>query len=94
MKRAGRLDPKLGDSLMKHALDLWIRPEMERRRQNNQLPSHFTLSAVQIVMNVDAEAPQVRFNEEVNAVLKVRLSKPLGKAMETGEMIVLDESWK
>jgi uncharacterized protein (UPF0332 family) len=64
---------------------------MERRRQNNQLPSHFTLWAVQIVMNVDAEAPQVRFNEEVNAVLKVRLSKPLGKAMETGEMIVLDE---
>ncbi len=49
----------------------------------------------QIAMNADAGAPQVRFNEEVNAVLKVRFSKPLGKAlMETGEKIVLDNSMK
>jgi uncharacterized protein (UPF0332 family) len=92
MEKRRRLDPKLGDSLMKQALDLWIRPEIERRRQNDQLPSHFTLRAAQIVMNVDAGAPQVRFNEEVNAVLKVRLSRPLEKAMEAGEMIALDDS--
>jgi uncharacterized protein (UPF0332 family) len=43
-------------------------------------------------MNVDAGAPQVRFNEEVKAVFKVRYSKPLDRAMEIGEQIVLDDS--
>ena len=52
-------DPKLGDSLMKQAFDLWIRPEIEHRRQIGQLANHFALWAAQIVMNVDAGAPQV-----------------------------------
>jgi uncharacterized protein (UPF0332 family) len=84
-------NPKLGESLLKQALDLWIRPEIERRRKNNKLPNQFTLRAAQIVMNVDAGAPQVRFNEEVKAVLKVRLPKPMGRTMEAGETVVLDD---
>lgn len=84
-------DSKAGDALMRQALDLWIMPEIERRRSATQLAERFTLRAAQVVMNIDGGVPRVRLNEEVQIVLKVRFG-PLPEAKQAGEMIVLDEN--
>lgn len=64
---------------MQQAFDLWINPEIERRRQAGRLPDGFTLYAAQVVMDLDTAAPTVRLNEEIKVVLKVRTTRPIKK---------------
>jgi len=64
---------------MRQAFDLWINPEIERRRKAGRLARNFGLHAAQVIMNVDADAPDVRLNEEVRAVLKVRANRRIEK---------------
>lgn len=80
-------DPKMGDSLMQQALNLWIKPEIERRRQSGQIPSNFALTAAQIVMNVDAPL-EVRLNQEVKIALMFHATKPIAP----GEAFVFDDN--
>jgi hypothetical protein len=73
----------LGQALMQQALDLWINPEIERRREAGHLPDDVVLSRAQIIMNVDADSPDVRFNEEIKAVTQFRAAR----AVDEGELI-------
>lgn len=80
-------DEELGQSLMRQALDFWINPELERRRQAGSLSDNFVLTRAQIIMNVDADAPEVRLNEEIKAVGRFRAAR----AIEAGEEIAEDD---
>jgi uncharacterized protein (UPF0332 family) len=55
---------------LEHAFEIWINPEVERRRGHGRLPAGFVVLAAQVVMNV-GKAPVVRLNEEVRLVVKV-----------------------
>ncbi len=63
------------DRIIEQTFDFWINPEIERRRQAGPLPEGFTLYAAQIIWNVDARGPEVRFNQEVRAVLRARATR-------------------
>ena len=43
---------------MKQVLELWINPEIERRREAGRLPDNFVVTGAQIIMNSDTEAPR------------------------------------
>ena len=75
------VDEEFGRNLMEQVLELWVNPEVERRREAGNLPDDFVLTAVQVIMNLDADAPEVRFNEEVKAVAQGRATR----AIEEGE---------
>lgn len=64
---------------MQQAFELWINPEIERRRQAGRLPDGFILYAAQVLMDLDTAAPTVRLNAEVKVVLKVRTTRPVKK---------------
>jgi hypothetical protein len=50
-------------------VELWIEPEIQRRRSESELPTNFSLFAAQVIMNFD-EPVQVRLNEEVIAIVR------------------------
>jgi hypothetical protein len=58
-------DEEFIQNLMQQVHELWINPEIERRRGAGRLPDDFAISKAQVIMNVDADSLEVRFNEEV-----------------------------
>lgn len=78
--------PDFGDAIFRQALDLWINPEIERRKHAGTLPANFCLQRAQVVMNVD-QPLQVRLNEEIKAIVRVRVKKAINK----GEPVYLSD---
>jgi hypothetical protein len=72
-------EEELGQNLLQQAFDLWIHPEIERRQTAGQLPDDFVLRGAQVIMNLDADAPEARLNEEVRAVAHARAARPIEK---------------
>jgi len=77
---------ELGNKLVEQALELWINPEIERRKQSNSLPENFKIYSVQVLINFDAPN-EVRFNEEVKVILEGKLTRETVK----GEKVIIDE---
>lgn len=82
----GVFSDEFTDSFTKQIVDLWINPEIERRRQANRLPEGFALYAAQVIMNLDA-SEEVRFNEEVKLKVDGDFVRPVAK----GEMFSVNE---
>lgn len=78
-------EDQMGPRVMEQTMDLFVRPEIERRKVAGRLPEGFTLHAAQVALNVDSP-PQVRLNEEVKIAAKYRASGPTKK----GEMFPID----
>ena len=74
------------DAFVQQMVSLWINPEIERRKMTNLLPEGFTYYAAQVIMNHDAPT-QVRFNEEVHALVKGKYEGPSTR----GDKIDLDQ---
>lgn len=75
---SSELPKDFGTTVFKQALDLWINPELERRKIAGTLPSDFQLQIAQIVMNVDKPV-EVRLNGQVRVKMKVRVVKAVNK---------------
>jgi hypothetical protein len=68
-------EEELGKNLLQQAFDLRINPESERRQVAGRLLDDFVLRRAQVIMNLDADAPEIRLNEEVKAVAQFRAAK-------------------
>ncbi|MBC7930312.1 MAG: hypothetical protein H7Z38_07045 [Rubrivivax sp.] len=55
------LSKEFNDNFFKNIAELYIDPEIKRRRETNRLPNDFVLYAVQVIMNHDAPN-EVRLN--------------------------------
>lgn len=78
-----------GTSVFQQLIDIWIRPEIERRRAAGALAHNFVLHAAQLICSADGEPNKVRLNQEVQAIALVR--KKVGVAKEKGDTVYLDE---
>ena len=67
---------EFNDNFFKNISELYIDPEIERRKQAGTLPDDFALYAVQVIMNHDGPI-EVRFNNEVNACVVGTFAKPV-----------------
>lgn len=63
-----KLNLKLDMRFVEQFLELWVNPEIERRKTKGILPENFVLYAAQVIMNFGAPA-QIRLNKEIKAVL-------------------------
>jgi hypothetical protein len=79
-------DEAFAKNLMQDALDLWINPEIERRRESGTLPDDFAVRRAQVIMNIDAHAPEVRFNEEIKALARARAARAIDAGEEVTEV--------
>jgi uncharacterized protein (UPF0332 family) len=71
------------DRTLQQVFELWVIPEVERRRSSGQLSPNFQLWRAQIVFDVDAPV-RVRLNDEVQSVMKVRASRAITKGEAVG----------
>ena len=77
------MDEKVARNALEGAFRLWFTPELERRTALGLIPAGFKLWAVQVVLDLDAEAPKVRFNQEVRGAFVASTRRPtkLGEAI-------------
>jgi hypothetical protein len=80
------LSKGFSENFFKHIAELYIDPEIKKRREANRLPSNFVLFAVQVIMNHDAPN-EVRLNDEVLANVIGNFSKPV----TDGEKVSIDD---
>ena len=81
------MDNEIAQQVATQAFELWISPEIDRRRQAGNLPIEFSLYAAQVIFDLDRNAPQVRLNPEVNAVVAARATRPIAK----GEAVTMTD---
>jgi HEPN domain-containing protein len=63
-----------------HIMELWITPEVIRRQAAGRVAKPFNLQAAQVLFFPDGRSHQIRLNEEVRAVGKVKLKQGVKKA--------------
>jgi len=61
------LSQEAGQVLLKQLLDLYVLPEIERRKKEGQLEQNYDLTRAQIIFYGDGRTPVVRLNSEVLA---------------------------
>ena len=69
------VDEEFIQNLMQQVHELWINPEIERRRAAGRLPDDFAIRSAQVIMNLGADAPEVRFNEEVKVLAEAEWAR-------------------
>jgi hypothetical protein len=77
---AKKMGEMLGEFL--GALVAWafyVKPEIERRKEAGTLPADFQLRAFQLIFNVDADAPEVRLNDEAKVVAMVKAARDIAR---------------
>ncbi|MBE7519269.1 MAG: HEPN domain-containing protein [Thermoflexaceae bacterium] len=76
-------DREMGEAIFRQAFDLWINPEIERRREAERIDKPLELRAAQIVIEPDGSGPAVRLNDEVRGVFVASSTRPI----DTGEVV-------
>lgn len=69
------LTTEMGQVLFKQMLDVFITPEVVRRQDAGLLPKPLDLHRAQIVCYPDGRPNDIRINDEVRALLKVRVTR-------------------
>jgi HEPN domain. len=84
--QTGGLPEEAAQRILEQALDLWIKPEIDRRIAGGSIQAPFPLKAAQIVFNPGLP-PEVRLNEQVKAVAAVRATRPIksGEPVNTAD---------
>ncbi|MCH8814507.1 MAG: hypothetical protein IH957_05320 [Chloroflexi bacterium] len=82
-------DDVMAQRLHEQALDLWVEPELARRRSGGLMGSEFELRALQVVMIPPPnERIIIRLNEEVAPIARYRVDGPV----KEGQRIEIDPS--
>jgi uncharacterized protein (UPF0332 family) len=80
------LDSELAKTFVGQILDLWINPEIQRRREAGRITDDFRVHAVQVIMYLDAPT-EIRLNEEIKAAVKGNFARPVAE----NDLVSLDE---
>jgi len=81
------MDEEIKQRVFQQVIDIWINPEIERRRKLGIIKEGIVLSKIQIVFSLERGFNKVRFNEEVKAVAEVRVNNRI----EKGEIVTEDD---
>jgi|SRR5665213_3355765 len=60
-------------------MNLWITPEVKRRQEAGTIPKPYDLVAAQVIFHSDGRSNEVRLNEGVRSIGKVKLKKGVSK---------------
>ena len=53
------MDEQIKEAVIRQAMEFWVNPEIDRRRQAGTLPDDFALSAAQVILDSGADKPEV-----------------------------------
>ncbi|MBU1198913.1 MAG: HEPN domain-containing protein [Nanoarchaeota archaeon] len=60
--------------LFQQTMEMWIEPEIDKRKSFNRIPDDFKLKSAQIIFSLDRGWNKVRLNEEVKAIAKCKVN--------------------
>jgi len=60
-------------------MQLFVLPEIERRKKDGVLPGRFVLQSAQVIFSGDGTKPVVRLNAEAKIQAKVKLKNGINK---------------
>jgi len=76
------IDEEAKQKTFQQAMDIWINPEIERRKLFNKMPNDFKLEKAQIIFSL--EGNEVRLNKEVKAIVHAKINREI---KEIGEKL-------
>lgn len=76
------MDGEIKNRVLQQVRDLWVLPEIEKRKKKGDIGDNFVLNKAQIVFSHDWDFPKIRLNEEVKAIVKSKVNRDV-KAGET-----------
>jgi uncharacterized protein (UPF0332 family) len=71
-------DDETKQRVFQQVIDIFVNPEIERRKKINKLHSDFKLEKIQVIFPPNKK-PFVRFNNEVKAVIRCKVNKSIKK---------------
>jgi len=73
------MDNEIAQRVFQQVMDLWITPEIEKRKIHKKIPSEFKLRSAQIVFSSERTLIKIRLNNEVKAIAKCKVNKAKNK---------------
>ncbi len=73
------MDNEIAQRVFQQAMDLWITPEIEKRKQHKKISPNFELRSAQIVFSSERALIEIRLNDEVKAIAKCKVNKAKNK---------------
>jgi len=73
------MDEEIGQKIFQQTLDIWIIPEIERRKKRGVVDDKFVVSKAQIIFSLDKGFNEVRLNEEVKAIIEGKATRDIKK---------------
>lgn len=73
------MDEEIGKKVFQQVIDLWVNPEIERRRKLGKIKDGFILSKIQVVFSLERGFNKIRFNDEVKAMAEAKAKRDIKK---------------
>jgi uncharacterized protein (UPF0332 family) len=73
------MDEEIKERVFQHLMNIWINPEIERRKLSGEFGNNFLLLRAQVVFSLDNGRNYVRINNEVKAVVTCKINKSKNK---------------
>lgn len=81
-KDPGQISPA---KLFSNVMEIWIKPEIQKRQEEGTLESSVHLRKAQIIFKLDGSHPVVRINEQVRGLAEFKLKAPLETPTRIGD---------
>jgi len=75
------MDEEIGQKVFQQTMDIWVTPEIERRKSSKNIGDNFLLSKAQIIFSLYG-GNKVRLNDEVQAIITCKINKSKNKGEE------------
>jgi len=72
-------DETIKQRVFQQVMDIFIIPEIERRRKEGKIKDGTGITKMQIVFSLDKGSNEIRLNEEVKAVAKAKINRSINK---------------
>jgi len=73
------VDDEVKQKVFQQAMDMFIIPEIERRKKMDKLRSNFVLEKAQIIFSLRSGRNYVRLNKDVKLIIKCKVNKSINK---------------
>jgi uncharacterized protein (UPF0332 family) len=78
---------EFGETLLQQTLELWVIPEITRRREAGSIEEGWVMERAQVTFGNGEGSPQVRLNDEVKGTAIATAARPISK----GELVRLED---
>ena len=67
------------ENTFKQIMELWVTPEVVRRQTSGSIPRPYDLKAAQVIFHADGRPNEIRLNEDVRAIGKIKFKNGISK---------------